>query len=65
MIILFFTKGQNEDVTGFHTHTYGKAEGDAKPLFYSQIQRMNYGDVNKKNPSTIFSQEPVTMREML
>ena len=51
----FITKGQNEDVTGFHTHTYGKAEGDAKPLFYSQIQRMNYGDVNKKSEYNIFS----------
>ena len=45
----FITKNQTEDVTGFHTHTYGKAEGDAKPLFYSQIQRMNYGDVNNKS----------------
>lgn len=51
----FITKGQNEDVTGFHTHTYGKIEGDAKPLFYSKIQRMNYGDVNKKSEYNIFS----------
>lgn len=51
----FITKNQNEDVTGFHTHTYGKAEGDAKPLFYSQIQRMNYGDVNKDSEYNIFS----------
>ncbi len=43
----FITKNQSE-VTGFHTHTYGKVEGDAKPLFCSQIQRMNYGDVNNK-----------------
>ena len=50
----FITKGQNEDVTGFHTHTYGKIEGDAKPLFYSKIQRMNYGDVNKKSEYNIF-----------
>ena len=45
----FITKNQTEDVTGFHTHTYGKAEGDAKPLFYSQIQRMNYSDVNNES----------------
>ncbi len=45
----FITKNQTEDVTGFHTHTYGKVEGDAKPLFYSQIQRMNYGDVNNES----------------
>lgn len=51
----FITKSQKEDITGFHTHTYGKAEGDAKPLFYSQIQRMNYSDVNKKSEYNIFS----------
>ncbi|WP_299526475.1 DJ-1/PfpI family protein [uncultured Methanobrevibacter sp.] len=51
----FITKGQKEDVRGFHTHTYGKATGDAKPLFYSQIQRMNYGDVNKESEYNIFS----------
>lgn len=51
----FITKNQNEDVSGFHTHTYGKVEGDAKPLFYSKIQRMNYGDVNKASEYNIFS----------
>lgn len=51
----FITKNQTEDVTGFHTHTYGKVEGDAKPLFYSQVQRMNYGDTNKKGKYNIFS----------
>lgn len=51
----FLVKNQNEDVDGFHTHTYGKVEGDAKPLFYSQVQRMNYGDVNKKGEYNIFS----------
>lgn len=51
----FITKNQKEDVTGFHTHTYGKIEGDAKPLFYSQVQRMNYGDTNKKGEYNIFS----------
>ena len=38
----FLVKNQDEDVNGFHTHTYGKVEGDAKPLFYSKVQRMNY-----------------------
>ncbi|WP_298521700.1 DJ-1/PfpI family protein [uncultured Methanobrevibacter sp.] len=51
----FLVKNQTEDVTGFHTHTYGKVEGDAKPLFYSQVQRMNYGDTNKKGEYNIFS----------
>ena len=51
----FLVKNQTEDVDGFHTHTYGKVEGDAKPLFYSQVQRMNYGDVNEKGEYNIFS----------
>lgn len=51
----FLVKNQTEDVTGFHTHTYGKVEGDAKPLFYSQVQRMNYGDTNEKGEYNIFS----------
>ena len=51
----FLVENQNEDVKGFHTHTYGKVEGDAKPLFYSQVQRMNYGDVNKEAEYNIFS----------
>ncbi len=51
----FLVKNQTEDVNGFHTHTYGKVEGDAKPLFYSQVQRMNYGDTNKKGDYNIFS----------
>ncbi len=51
----FLVKNQTDDVNGFHTHTYGKVEGDAKPLFYSQVQRMNYGDTNKKGEYNIFS----------
>ena len=51
----FFVKNQTEDISGFHTHTYGKVEGDAKPLFYSQVQRMNYGDTNEKGDYNIFS----------
>ena len=51
----FLVKNQKNDVTGFHTHTYGKIEGDAKPLFYSQVQRMNYGDTNEKGEYNIFS----------
>jgi cobyric acid synthase len=30
-------------------------EGDAKPLFYSKVQRMNYGDTNEKGDYNIFS----------
>lgn len=43
----FFTEGI-EKVTGFHTHTYGKASGDAKPVFYSKIRRMNYGNTDNE-----------------
>ena len=51
----FLVKNQTEDVDGFHTHTYGKVKGDAKPLFYSKVQRMNYGDTNEKGDYNIFS----------
>ena len=51
----FLTKNQTEDVDGFHTHTYGNVIGDAKPLFYSKVQRMNYGDTNKDGDYNIFS----------
>nr|WP_295159408.1 DJ-1/PfpI family protein [uncultured Methanobrevibacter sp.] len=51
----FLVKNQTEDVDGFHTHTYGKVEGDAKPLFYSKVQRMNYGDTNEEGDYNIFS----------
>ena len=51
----FLTENINDDVSGFHTHTYGKIEGDAKELFYSQVQRMNYGDTNKNKEYNIFS----------
>ena len=51
----FIVNNQDEDVCGFHTHTYGKVEGDGKPLFYSQVQRMNYGDTNENKEYNIFS----------
>jgi len=51
----FLVKNQTEDVDGFHTYTYGKVEGDAKPLFYSKVQRMNYGDTNEEGDYNIFS----------
>ena len=44
----FITKGVEGEITGFHCHTYGKVTGSAKPLFYSHVQRMNYGDVDEK-----------------
>ena len=44
----FITEGITDDIDGYHTHTYGNVVGDAKPLFYSKIQRMNYGDNEKK-----------------
>lgn len=51
----YITDGIKEDIDGFHCHTYGKVEGDGKPLFYSKIQRMNYGDVNEEGDYNIFS----------
>ncbi|MCC7554212.1 MAG: AAA family ATPase [Methanobacteriaceae archaeon] len=52
----FLTKGlKGDSITGFHCHTYGKVEGDAKPLVYSQVQRMNYGDVNSELDYNILS----------
>ena len=51
----FLTKNQKDDVDGFHTHTYGKVLGNAKPLFYSKVQRMNYGDTNEAGEYNIFS----------
>ena len=52
----FLTKDLKDSIiSGFHTHTYGKVEGDAKPLFYSKIQRMNYQDTNSKGEYNIFS----------
>ncbi|WP_409200154.1 DJ-1/PfpI family protein [Methanobrevibacter sp. DSM 116169] len=41
----FLTK-KDQKVTGFHSHTYGKADGNAKALFYSKIKRMNYKDTD-------------------
>jgi cobyric acid synthase len=51
----FLTNNVNEIITGFHSHTYGKVEGNAKALFYSKIQRMNYGDVNKDAKFNVLS----------
>ncbi|MBM4240525.1 MAG: cobyrinic acid a,c-diamide synthase [Euryarchaeota archaeon] len=38
-------------ITGFHCHTYGKIEGDAPPVFFSYVRRMDYQD----NPQRILS----------
>ena len=32
----FLTEGITEDINGYHTHNFGKVEGDGKPLFYSK-----------------------------
>lgn len=31
-------------ITGFHCHTYGKLDGDAKHIMYSNLKRVNYAD---------------------
>lgn len=45
----FLTEGMvGSKVSGFHCHTYGNINGDAPPLCYSQVKRVNYQDENKK-----------------
>ncbi|MCL2115901.1 MAG: AAA family ATPase [Methanobrevibacter sp.] len=45
----FLTKNidKTETITGFHSHTYGHIEGEASPIFYSNVKRVNYTDVEK------------------
>ena len=52
----FLTKNidETEKITGFHSHTYGHIEGDATPIFYSFLKRVNYSDV-EKNKNKILS----------
>ncbi|MDI6723861.1 MAG: AAA family ATPase [Methanobacterium sp.] len=48
----FLTRGMvGEKVTGFHCHTYGLIEGNARPLFLSTVKRTDYHD----NPRKILS----------
>ncbi|OWT33187.1 cobyrinic acid a,c-diamide synthase [Methanobrevibacter sp. 87.7] len=44
----FFTKNIKTPITGFHCHTYGKIEGNAKEILYSNIKRVNYSNKNKR-----------------
>lgn len=45
----FLTKGMiDERITAFHCHTYGDIKGDAPPLCYSLLKRMNYSDQTQK-----------------
>jgi len=45
----FLTKGMvGEKINAFHCHTYGKIDGDATPICYSLLKRMNYSDNTKK-----------------
>jgi len=52
----FLTKNidETEIITGFHSHTYGHIEGEATPIFYSTLKRVNYSDV-EKNKNQILS----------
>jgi len=48
----FLTKGMvGQTITGFHCHTYGDIRGNAPPIFFSKVQRINYTD----NPRMILS----------
>ena len=45
----FLTQGMvNHHITGFHCHTYGEIIGEATPLCYSLIKRMNYTNNSQK-----------------
>ena len=45
----FLTKGMiDERITAFHCHTYGDIKGNAPPLCYSLLKRMNYSDRTQK-----------------
>lgn len=45
----FVTSGMvNQFIKGFHCHTYGEISGDAPPICYSQVKRMNYADNSQK-----------------
>ncbi|MCL2156996.1 MAG: cobyrinic acid a,c-diamide synthase [Methanobrevibacter sp.] len=52
----FLTKNidKSEMITGFHSHTYGHIKGEATPIFYSSVKRLNYSDV-EKNKKQILS----------
>jgi len=43
----FLTKNidSHEIITGFHSHTYGHIEGEATPILYSNVKRINYSDI--------------------
>ena len=48
----FLTQGMvNDHITGFHCHTYGHIKGEAIPLCYSRIKRIDY----TTNPQKILS----------
>lgn len=45
----FLTKktDEKEIISGFHSHTYGHIEGEAIPLIYSSVNRVNYSNVKE------------------
>lgn len=53
----FITKDINGPITGFHCHTYGKIEGNAKKLIYSNLNRINYGNTNEKHLSGVVNDD--------
>lgn len=53
----FFTKNIKTPITGFHCHTYGHIEGNAKEVLYSNIKRVNYSNKNKKILSGVVSDD--------
>jgi cobyric acid synthase len=54
----FLTKGMIGDkVTGFHCHTYGQIQGEAIPLCYSRVRRVNYQDNDQKVLSGVRNDE--------
>lgn len=53
----FFTNNLKSPIKGFHCHTYGKIEGDAKEILYSNIKRVNYSNKSRRILSGVRSDD--------
>ena len=54
----FLTNGMaNDIITGFHCHTYGDIKGNAAPLCFSLVKRMDYADNSRKVLSGVRNDE--------
>ncbi len=55
--VSFLTKNSDSQniLTGFHSHTYGHIQGEATPIMYSFIKRMNYSDVKNEKGNEVLA----------